>query len=145
MLKAVRKHIPSLAPLCATQIVRERTVAVIQERGDGAASRRLCGKEASSVTFCLTLSSKMKELLDRMNSEKSVMGFISSADDFAVSAGEEDADLWWETSKSLKPFGFDTDQSCNTRREETEWEHSVLSFKEKIVVLGTGWNSTLLT
>ena len=32
VLEAVRKHIPCLAPLCASQFVRDGTVAVIQER-----------------------------------------------------------------------------------------------------------------
>ena len=34
VLKAVRKHIPCLAPLCASQFVRNGTHAVIQERGE---------------------------------------------------------------------------------------------------------------
>ena len=33
VLKAVRKHILCLAPMCASQFVRDGTVAVIQERG----------------------------------------------------------------------------------------------------------------
>ena len=33
VLKAVRKHIPCLAPLCESQFVRDGTVAVIPERG----------------------------------------------------------------------------------------------------------------
>ena len=34
VLKAVRKHIPCLAPLCASQFVRDGTVAVTQERDE---------------------------------------------------------------------------------------------------------------
>ena len=34
VLKAVRKHIPCLAPLCASQFVRDGTIVVIQERGE---------------------------------------------------------------------------------------------------------------
>ena len=34
VLKAVRKHIHRLALLCASQFVRDGTVAVIQERDD---------------------------------------------------------------------------------------------------------------
>ena len=32
VLKAVRKHTPCLVPLCASQLVRDGTVAMIQER-----------------------------------------------------------------------------------------------------------------
>ena len=32
VLKAVKKHIPCLVPLCASQFVRDGTVPVIQER-----------------------------------------------------------------------------------------------------------------
>ena len=32
--EAVRKHVPGLASLCASQFVKDETVAVIQERGD---------------------------------------------------------------------------------------------------------------
>ena len=36
VLKAVRKHIPCLAPMCASQFVRHGTIAVMQERdGNG--------------------------------------------------------------------------------------------------------------
>ena len=47
VLKAVRKHIPCLAPLCASQCVRDGTVAVIQERGENVKKRELhyCGSE----------------------------------------------------------------------------------------------------
>ena len=34
VLKAVRKHIPRLAPVCASQFVRDGTDAVMQERGE---------------------------------------------------------------------------------------------------------------
>ena len=34
VLQAVRKHAPCLAPLCASQFVRNGTIAVIQERGE---------------------------------------------------------------------------------------------------------------
>ena len=47
-LKAVKKHIRCLAPLCASQFVRGRTVAVIQERdgsGEKSGSMTVCGKE----------------------------------------------------------------------------------------------------
>ena len=38
VLKAVRKHIPCFAPLCASQFVRYGTVAVLQER-DGSGEK----------------------------------------------------------------------------------------------------------
>ena len=53
VLKAVRKHAPCLAPLCASQFVRNGTIAVIQERGENGRKAELhysvakaCGKEA---------------------------------------------------------------------------------------------------
>ena len=45
VLKAVRKRIPCLAPLCAPQFVRDGTVAVIQERGENEVRASLqCGE-----------------------------------------------------------------------------------------------------
>ena len=63
VLEAVRKHVPGLAPLCASQFVKDGTDAVMQERGD---TGRMCelhysvamgvwqGSTLSSATFCLT-------------------------------------------------------------------------------------------
>ena len=51
----------------------------------------------------------MKELQDRVNLERPVMGFISCADDIAVSADDDEAnDLWDE---ALKEIGLEIDQS----------------------------------
>ena len=59
VLKAVRKHLP----LCASQFVRDGTVAVIQERGENGKRCELHysvakgvwqGSTLSSATFCLT-------------------------------------------------------------------------------------------
>ena len=76
------------------------------------ASRRVCvwqGSTLSGATFCLTSWSKMKELLDRVNLERIVMGFISYADDIAVSADDDEAnDLWDE---ALKEIDREIDQS----------------------------------
>ena len=100
MLKAVRKHIPCFFPLCASQFVRHGTAAVIQERdGNGNKSELHYsvvkgvwqGSTLSSATFCWTLWSKMPELLERTNSVRPVMGFISYADDFAVSSDDDEA------------------------------------------------------
>ena len=69
------------------------------------------------------------------------MGFISHADDVAVSADDEEVDrLWDDTGEAMKEIGlkFDQSKSCYTRQEKTEWDHRTLSFKEKIVVPGTG-------
>ena len=74
----------------------------------------------------------MQELLERTNSLSTVMGFIAYAD--------EEADrLWTDTGEALKEIGLEIYQSksCYTRQEKTEWNRSTLSFKEKIVVLGT--------
>ena len=49
------------------------------------------GSTLSRATLCLTLWSKMKEVLCRVNSGKLVMGFVSYADDRAVSADSDDA------------------------------------------------------
>ena len=70
LLKAVRKHIPCLVPLCASQFVRDGTVAVIQERGENGRKCELAlqcsegclaGSTLSSATFCLTFWSKMRQ------------------------------------------------------------------------------------
>ena len=45
------------------------------------------GSTLNSAIFCPTLWSKLKELLDRVNSQKPVVGFTSYADDFAVIVG----------------------------------------------------------
>ena len=51
----------------------------------------------------------MNELRDRVNLERPVMGFISYADDIAVSADDDEAnDLWDE---ALKEIGLEIDQS----------------------------------
>ena len=71
----------------------------------------------------------MQELLERTNSLRLVMGFISYADDFAVSSGEEEADrLWDDTGEALKEIGLEIDhsKSCNTIQEKTERNHRTL-------------------
>ena len=88
-------------PLFAAQFVRDGTVAVIQERnGNGKKSEHHYsvakgvwqGSTLSSATFCLTLWSKTQELLERANSVRLVMGFISCADDLAVGSDDDEAD-----------------------------------------------------
>ena len=155
VLNAVRKHILGLAPLCFSQFVKDGTVAVTQERdGNG----RKCshhnsvamgvwqGSTLSSATFCVTLWSKMRELLDLTNAERPAMGFISYADDFMISADKDEPDnLWDETIKALEEVGLVIDQtrSCHTRQERTEWNHREPSFKENAVVLDTEANERI--
>ena len=157
VLQAVREHVPCLAPLCASQFVRNGTIAVIQERGENGRSTELHysvakgvwqGSTLSSAAFCLTFWSKMKEVIERTNREKQIMGVIAYADDFIVSSDEGEADrVWEETTKALDEIGLEIDQnkSCYTRKGETGWRHKTLKFKKEIVVLGTEtteWNST---
>ena len=101
VLKAVGKHIPCLAPLCAAQFVRDGTVAVIQERNGNGKKSELHnsvakgvwqGSMLSSATFCLTFWRKMQELLERAHSVRLVMGFISYADDVTVGSDDDEAD-----------------------------------------------------
>ena len=54
----------------------------------------------------------MQELLERANSDRPVMGFISNADDFTVSSDDDGADrVWDETGGALKEIGLENDQS----------------------------------
>ena len=59
------------------------------------------GRTLSIATFSLTLWSKMKELLDSVNSQKLVMGFISYADDFSVIVDEDGANDLFEETKEI--------------------------------------------
>ena len=111
VLKAVWKHIPCLAPLCASQFVRDGTVAVIQERGENGKKCELHysvakgvwqGSTLSSATFCLTFWSKMSEVTEQANREGPVMRTIAYADDFIVSSEGGKADcVWDETTGAL--------------------------------------------
>ena len=101
VLKAVRKHIPCLAQLCASQFVRDGTVAVLQERGENGRKCELHygvvkgvwqGSTLSSAAFCLTFWSKMADVMARANRERPVMGLISYVDDFIVSSEGGKAD-----------------------------------------------------
>ena len=86
----------------------------------------------------------MKYLSEQI-SVRLVMGFISCADDFAVSSDDDEADrLWDDTGEALKEIGLEIDQSksCNTRQKKTEEDHRTHSFKEKIGKEATEWNST---
>ena len=49
VLKAVRKHISRLAPLCASLFVRSGTIAVIQERGENGSKSELHCSVAKGV------------------------------------------------------------------------------------------------
>ena len=49
VLKAVRKHVPCLAPLCASQFVRGGAIVVIQERGEKRKKRELHNSVAKGV------------------------------------------------------------------------------------------------
>ena len=121
VLKAVRKHIPCLAPLCASQFVRDGTVAVIQERGENgkkcelhyiAAKGVWQGSTLSSATFCLTFWSKMTEVMEPANREGPVVDIIAYADDFVVSSEGDEADrIWDETTGALGETGLEIDQS----------------------------------
>ena len=82
VMRAVREHAPCLAPLCATQFVRNGTIAVIQERGENGRSTELHysvakgvwqGSTLSSAAFCLTFWSKLKEVMARMNCDRPIM------------------------------------------------------------------------
>ena len=115
MHDAVRKHVSGLAPLCASQFVKDGTVAVMQEQRRARCANSItvflwvCGKRArlSRATFCLIFWSKMRELLGRTNAERSVVGFVSYADDFLISTDEEEADsLWGQTSRVLEEVGL---------------------------------------
>ena len=63
VLRAIRKHIPCLVPLCASQSVRDGTIAVVQER-DGCGRKNELhysvakgvwqGSTLSSATLCVT-------------------------------------------------------------------------------------------
>ena len=156
VLQAVRKHAPCLAPLCASQFVRNGTIAVIQERGENGRKAEMHysvakgvwqGSTLSSAAFCLTFWSKMTEVIERVNKESLTMGVIAYADDFVVSSDEGEANrVWDETTKALSEIGLEIDQakSCYTSSEETRWKHKTLKFKKEIVVLGTEateWNS----
>ena len=156
VLKAVRKHILCLAPLCASQFVRDGTVAVMQERGENGKKCELHnsvakgvwqGSTMSSATFCLTFWSKMSEVMEQANREGPVMGIVACADDFTVSSEGEKADyVWDETTGALGEIGLEIDQSksCYTTKATMGWSHKTLAFKKEIVVLGTEtteWNS----
>ena len=158
VLKAVKKHAPCLAPLCASQFVRNGTIAVIQERGENGKKAELHysvakgvwqGSTLSSAAFCLTFWSKMTEIIEHANKEKSITGAIAYADDFVVSSDNVEADrVWDETTKALSEIGLEIDQSksCYTTKEESSWRHKTLTYKKVVVVLGTEsteWNSTV--
>ena len=140
--KVLKAYGSSNAPLCASQFVRDATVAVVQEQeGNGKKSElhnRLAkgvwqGSTLSRATFCLTFWSKMQELLERPNLVRLVMSFISYADDFAVSSDDDDDEadrLWDDTGGALKEIDLEMDQSkpCFTKQERTECgttEHSL--------------------
>ena len=128
VLKAVRKHAPCLAPLCASQFVRNGTIAVIQERGENGRKAELHdsvakgvwqGSTLSSAAFCLTFWSKMTEVIEHANREKPIMGMVAYADDFVVSSDNVEADrVWDETTMALGEIGLEIDQSksCYTRQ-----------------------------
>ena len=54
------------------------------------------GSTLSSAAFSVIFWSKTQELLKRTNSIRPVMGFISYADDFALSSDDEEADRLWD-------------------------------------------------
>ena len=158
VLNAVRKHIPCLAPLCASQFVRDGTVAVIQERdGNGKKSELHCsvakgvwqGNTLGSATFCLTFWNKMQELTERTNGVRRVMGFVSYADDFGVISDDDEADrLWDDTHDALREIGFEIGQSKSCCIHETGKRRNGTTepiFNEKSAIPGTEateWNST---
>ena len=121
VLSALRRHAPSLAPLCAAQFARNRTVAVIPDREQDGRKCELQYSVAtevwqrsmlSSPTFRLTCWSRMKNLLDRVNYEKPVMGSFSYVDDFTRMADEERADqLWNQRGEASAEVGLEIDQS----------------------------------
>ena len=92
VLKAVRKHILCLAPLCASQFVRDGTVAVLQERGENGRKCEQHYSLAKGAWQGSTLGSKMSEVMEQANREGPVMGLIADADDFIVSSEGEEAD-----------------------------------------------------
>ena len=144
VLKAVRKLIPCLAPLCASQFVRDGTVAVIQERGENGKKCELHNSVAKDV--CHTEQRDiLLDFLEQANKERPVMGLISYADDIIVSSDGDEADrVWDETTGALGEIGLEIDQSksCYTSKAKTGCNHKTLAFKKEIVAEATEWNST---
>ena len=157
VLKAVRKHIPCLALLCAFTVCgRWYFWGDSQERGENGRKCELHysavkgvwqGSTLSSAAFCLTFWSKMTEVMEQTNKERPAMGLISYADDFVVSSDGYEADrIWNETTGALGEIGLEIDQSksCYTSKVKTAGKHKTLAFKKEIVVPGTEateWNS----
>ena len=93
VLKAVRKHIPCLALLCASQFVRDGTVAVTQERREREEVRAT--QQCSEGCLAREHAEQRDILPDLLEQDEVmglVMGIIAYADDFMVSSEGEGAD-----------------------------------------------------
>ena len=90
----------------------------------------------------------MTDLLDEVNIDRPMAGYISYADDFILSAEEDEADeVWRKTVEALSEIGLPIEQTKSkcTRRQRNENEHENLTFKEHMVIScteGTERNST---
>ena len=138
----VWKRILCLPPLCASQFVRDGTVAVTQElqRREGCVAR----KHTEQCDF----------LLDFLEQAAGIAGANKLSGQHLALAISRSAlmvvrltVLWDDTGEALKEIGLEIGQSksCYTKQEKTEWDHKTLSFKKKIVISGTEapeWNST---
>ena len=88
----------------------------------------------------------MTEVMEQANRERLVMGFFSYADDFIVSADDDEADrIWDETTGALGEIGLEIDQSksCSTSKVKTGWNHKNTSLQERDYCSkqATEWNS----
>ena len=138
------------APLCASQLMRDDTKAVIQGRDAEETKTKLqdtvstvVSPETSlgSASFCVTLWNRMSDLMDEMKQDRPVEGFISCGDGVLLKAREEDAnDVWKQTVNALSEMCLKIDQAKlgYTRGQDTEWQHKALTRKKDMVVLGMG-------
>ena len=70
------------------------------------------GSTLSSATFCLTVWSRMADLMSETNKDKPTVGFMSHADDFAISSKQADANATWEkTVEVLREIGVRTGEA----------------------------------
>ena len=141
VLQAVRKHITCLAPLCASQFVRNGTIAVIKEkRRKGVEERatlqcsegRVAREHIEQRDILPDYWNMLMEVMEKTHQERLVMGIVAYADDFIVSSDGDEADRVWDrTTVALGEIGLEIDQSksCHTcsgkvRRKHKTWRLS---------------------
>ena len=141
----IRRHIPALASLWSAQFFQRRharthrkSVTTIQSR---TSIHRIVAtgiwqlSTLSSPSFCVTLESSMSDLMDEMNQDVLIPGFISSAPRATF--------VWAQKKKMLQQWvnvwSWLDDWRCQMQlRQDTEWHYVVLSPPKKdMVVLGT--------